>query len=504
MKFFKVIIIIFCLLLASVLGVGIYVFASVYDSTNNTPHEIVENDYSMNYIMNREIFHAVKEVNKNDSLDLVVNDYVINEVMYTFVKEINISSVEIKGVYCHYNDDNTYTFELPVNAFGINSVVRGKISLNGDKEWVNLVIHNIKLGSFSLTSSFLKGLVIDKIDTSSIENSLRKQNIESKIDLNNMVISISSDSIIDLAKKQIDEQSAGLFNVFLKTAIERGDLIKVLGGDDNQMGVKINTSLFNYEEVRDGSIYYPLDLESVKELTLSNEHYDASKASVLFNYYACGYDALIDEEKQQIDEMNLDKNYKGIKNPDSLSMADVIKEQSSIDQLAGILLNKSYSLEVSESQFNQLFSTLPMIGSSLVYTFEDDLVYLSVESVDMKIKENYFNIYVVVSLNGKRFVIDAGIESSSKNDSLVVGSLKTLRIGSVKVDESCLGDVMKYLKDMITQNWLSVDENNLTITIDLTSLITDNQLVGALIKNNFECTSYFDASKKLVLNYSMN
>lgn len=503
MKFFKIIIIIFCLLLASVLGVGIYVFASIYDSTNNTPHEIVENNYSMDYIMNREIFHAVKEVNKNDSLDLVVNDYVINEVMYTFVKEINISSVDIKGVYCHYNDNNSYTFEIPVSTYGINSVVRGNISINGDKEWVNLVINSVKLGKFSLTSSFLKGLVIDKIDTSSIENSLKKQDIDSKIDLTNMTISIRSDSLINLAKKQIDEQSAGLFNVFLKTAMERGDLIKVLDGKNNQMGVKINTSLFNYDDTRDGDIYYPLDLEKVKELTLSNENYDASKAAVLFNYYACGYDVLLDEEKQIIDEMNLDKNYKGVKNPDSLTMLEVIKEQSSIDQLAGILLNKKYSLEIRETQFNQLFSTLPMIGSSIVYTFEDDLVYLSVESVDMKIKENFFNIYVVVSLNGKRFVIDAGFESSSNNDSLVVGTLHTLRIGSVKVDESCLEDVMVYLKDMITQNWLSVDPNNLKITIDLTSLITDNQLIAALLKYNFECTSYFDASKKLVLNYSM-
>lgn len=475
----------------------------LYDNKDNTPKEIKENDYQVNYLIEREVYQSIKEINSNQGISLSLNDYVLNELLYAVISDFNVSGVTLKGVYCKQNEDQSYLIEIPVKVFGFDSVIRGKIKLEEKNNELIIKLENAKIGKFNLTNNFFKKNVFSKINVKEVEDSLLDQGIIAKINLSDFVISLDIDSCIDFLKKQFKGSSLELLDVAISTCKENPGLLSILTGENNQLGAYINTEKFEFDQVRDGNLNYPLDLESAKEMALNDQNYSNQYASELFNYYVSGYDPLTDEQKKVIDSFGLDNTYTGIKNSSSLSMKEIIDNQSSFDLLGGIITSGKFSLKVSEDNFNEMLSTLDIIGSSFVYTFENDFVYVTFEGISMNINRDYFDLSLILSLNGQRIVANVSFDSKSNNDSYVNGDLKELRIGEVKVNDQYLSQVFAYLKDILNEDWLVIDAENLKIKVDLTGMITDNQLISNLIRYNFSCTSSFSSDGYLEMNYSL-
>lgn len=498
---------IFLFLISFILVVAIIVCVVLgvmfYDNKDNTPKEIKENDYQVNYLVEREIYQSIKEINSNHGIALSLDDYALNELLYAIISEINVEGINIKGVYCQENTDQSYLIEIPVKVFGFDSVIRGKIKLEEKENELIIKLENAKIGKFNLTNNFFKKNVFSKINVQEVEDKLLDQGIIAKINFSDFVVSLDIDSCINFLKKQFKGSSLELLDVALSTCNENPGLLSILTGENNQLGVYINTEKFKYDQVRDGNLNYPLDLESAKEKTLNDQNYSDQYASELFNYYVSGYEVLTEDQKKVIDSFGLDTSYTGIRNSSTLTMKEIIEEQSSYSLLEGIITSGKFSLKISEDNFNELLSTLDIIGSSFVYSFENDFVYVTFEGISMNINKDYFDLSLILSLNGQRIVANVSFDSKSNNDSYINGDLKSLRIGEVTVDEKYLNQVFAYLKEILNEEWLVIDAENLKIKVDLTGMLTDNQLISFLLRNSFSCTSSFSSDGYMEMSYSL-
>jgi anionic cell wall polymer biosynthesis LytR-Cps2A-Psr (LCP) family protein len=88
MKVIKIILRVFLILLLviilSTVGLGLFIYFSVKDSSNNTPQSVIDNNYSTTQVIHNQM---VKSLNASSSdLELALDGEAINELVYAFMQ----------------------------------------------------------------------------------------------------------------------------------------------------------------------------------------------------------------------------------------------------------------------------------------------------------------------------------------------------------------------------------------------------------------------------------
>lgn len=485
-------ILVICLIL-----VGTLVFC-LFDKTNKTPDIIVNDESTLEDISNRKIFESLKNTKTEEKIALDFSDQELNLILYKALKSLNIPGISFEGVSITLEEDNTYDASFSLKASFFPTCIKGKMKLSEDENDLIFSLVNAKIGKIDLTNQLLKKYVFSKIDSTSISNSLNENGLKVTLDFKSLSLKIDKSSLMTFVEKNIS--STSLYEVVLETIISNSSIIEYHLGENNKLGGAINLSSLKYIETRDGNISYPLNLESSKEKALNNENINKDNVNALFNYYVSGYNDLDDENKEVIDSLSLSKEEKGIKNHDEIDMTKLISEQLSLSNLSGALASKSLQIEVTENDFNQLLSTQKIIGKSYALYYENDLAYISLDSINIDIKENTADIHVICSLNGCLISINLFLQFDENTASYIDGKLTSISIGNIKVEDKYIPTILEYLQSAINESWISFDATNQIMRIDLTGFISDNELVKALIANNFTCHSSFKEDK-LILQY---
>lgn len=492
------------ILVIAVILVGVLVF-SLMDNKDKTPTQVKETEYVSADFMSKKMYQSIKKINDDEEIYADLTDEEINVILYNSLISLDIPEIHFTGAYVKLIEEQKYEFKVSVKASFFPTSLSGQLILSQDENNLVFKFEKVKVGNVDLTFGMLKKFVYSKIDTSVIESSISSTGIECKLDLENLTLSISKQSIASLVKSSLSEEE--IYKVMIETIFSNKELLNYDLGKDNKLGVSINTSSLKYVDTRDGNIKYSLDLQEAKDKTLNDPHFSKENASLLFNYYVSGYASLEESDKEKADELGLNKSENGVKNNEEIDIGGIIAKQFNIDKLPEVLLNHSVSVSLSEDNFNQLFSTQDIIGKSIVFFFDNDFTYITLESLNIDIEENAARIYVTISINGYQLVINANFDFNENESFFIVGTLKNLYLGSVEIEEKYFSDILSYLNKSIAEDWISFIPNENKMKIDLGSFVSDNALVKKMLEYNFSCTSKFDKDKdgdKLILTYKSN
>lgn len=158
---------------------------------------------------------------------------------------------------------------------------------------------------------------------------------------------------------------------------------------------------------------------------------------------------------------------------------------------------------ITEDHFDQFFSTSEIIGQSYVLSFEDQIVFISCESLMMDIERNQMKLSVVLSVNGKRLIASLTFDSEDNPDSYIEGTLVDVSFGKDVFNPDLYDDLLSSVNDLINLNWLTIHPSERTVLVDLTAIFAENELIAQLIAMNFNCHSSFTEDGRLLMTYSM-
>lgn len=497
-KLIKIIVgLISTILVIAIILVGVACF-SLIDNKDKTPIEVKETEYVSEEFMAKKLYQSINNVNEDEEIYADLSDEEINVILYNSLISLNIPEIHFTGAYVKLIEEQKYEFKVSVKASFFPTSLSGKLVLNQDEDNLIFKFEKVKVGKVDLTFNLLKKFVYSKIDTSVIESSISTSGIDCKLDLENLTLSVSKKSLISLVESSLSEEE--IYKVMIETIFSNKELLNYDLGKDNKLGVSINTSSLKYVDTRDGNIKYSLNLQEAKNKTLNDSNFSKENASLLFNYYVSGYASLEDSDKEKADELGLNTSEKGVKNTEGVDVGGIIASQFSIDKLPEVLFNQSVSVSLSEENFNQLFSTQDIIGKSIVFFYDNDFTYITLESLNIDIENAQARIYVTISINGYRLVINANFDFKENESFFIIGTLKSLYLGSVQIEEKYFVDILTYLNNSINENWISFIPSENKMKIDLESFVSDNELVKKMMEYSFSCTSKFEKDN-LVLTY---
>ncbi|MDD7736288.1 MAG: hypothetical protein SOW55_02680 [Bacilli bacterium] len=497
-KLIKIIVgLISTILVIAIILVGVACF-SLIDNKDKTPIEVKETEYVSEEFMAKKLYQSINNVNEDEEIYADLSDEEINVILYNSLISLNIPEIHFTGAYVKLIEEQKYEFKVSVKASFFPTSLSGKLVLNQDEDNLIFKFEEVKVGKVDLTFNLLKKFVYSKIDTSVIESSISTSGIDCKLDLENLTLSVSKKSLISLVESSLSEEE--IYKVMIETIFSNKELLNYDLGKDNKLGVSINTSSLKYVDTRDGNIKYSLNLQEAKNKTLNDSNFSKENASLLFNYYVSGYASLEDSDKEKADELGLNTSEKGVKNTEGVDVGGIIASQFSIDKLPEVLFNQSVSVSLSEENFNQLFSTQDIIGKSIVFFYDNDFTYITLESLNIDIENAQARIYVTISINGYRLVINANFDFKENESFFIIGTLKSLYLGSVQIEEKYFVDILTYLNNSINENWISFIPSENKMKIDLESFVSDNELVKKMMEYSFSCTSKFEKDN-LVLTY---
>lgn len=497
-KLIKIIVgLISTILVIAIILVGVACF-SLIDNKDKTPIEVKETEYVSEEFMAKKLYQSINNVNEDEEIYADLSDEEINVILYNSLISLNIPEIHFTGAYVKLIEEQKYEFKVSVKASFFPTSLSGKLVLNQDEDNLIFKFEEVKVGKVDLTFNLLKKFVYSKIDTSVIESSISTSGIDCKLDLENLTLSVSKKSLISLVESSLSEEE--IYKVMIETIFSNKELLNYDLGKDNKLGVSINTSSLKYVDTRDGNIKYSLNLQEAKNKTLNDSNFSKENASLLFNYYVSGYASLEDSDKEKADELGLNTSEKGVKNTEGVDVGGIIASQFSIDKLPEVLFNQSVSVSLSEENFKQLFSTQDIIGKSIVFFYDNDFTYITLESLNIDIENAQARIYVTISINGYRLVINANFDFKENESFFIIGTLKSLYLGSVQIEEKYFVDILTYLNNSINENWISFIPSENKMKIDLESFVSDNELVKKMMEYSFSCTSKFEKDN-LVLTY---
>lgn len=465
-KLLKFIGVLIAFVLVVVLALGITLVCCLYDTSDKTPEEIRANAYPVEYLAERELFRSVKDIASTSSVDFSLDSTALNEIVYAVVSGLNVDPVKIEGAYCQIDEEGAVTAEIPVSVFGFKSCLKANLSAG------------------------------------QIEEQLKQIGFETTVDLENLTFTIGKSSLVGFLTDQVETGSESVYTVLLDDIFNDRN-ISYRCGDDSRIGFSVDVSDFAYDVVRDGEILYPIDYEFARESARNHEAFSEENAPALLNYYVLGYDRLPEEYVSIIDRLELDKNYPGVKNCDELDAGELILEQTAAMDLNQVILNREMDVYITEDHFDQFFSTSEIIGQSYVLSFEDQIVFISCESLMMDIERNQMKLSVVLSVNGKRLIASLTFDSKDNPDSYIEGTLVDVSFGKDVFNPDLYDDLLSSVNDLIDLNWLTIHPSERTVLVDLAAVFAENELIAQLIAMNFNCHSSFTEDGRLLMTYSM-
>lgn len=506
-KLFKILLILLLIIVLLLGGIFIYLAINLNDSTDNTPSEIKNNPKEVVEIFHKDAYKALN--NNNYKIDFTLNDYELNELFYNIVTKISIPNVTFTGCYVSFLDDGTMHLELNAKVFTFNSRVQGNLYLEDDGTNYTFTLKQGYLGNLEILNNPITKYAVSKMDVSSLENYFKEKQVTCDIDTSNLCFKFNKDSLIKLILNSTDdEKTKSLLNLLTSLLMEHEEIFTIELGKNKKVGFSINYETLLYKEENDGSITYPLNINSSIKNNLMTSFNQGiatySNLSSVLTYYINGYDNCSDTVKQDIDKTSLDKKNKGIKTTHSRTLSDYITYD--ISYLPSDIAQGEIEIELTKENFDSIFTSMEFIGTSIGFTNKSDVAYIEVESLHTLFGDGTFQITLVVNINGNRISIVGDFLENQSANYKISALLSSLRIGSLVLNEKEQKQVMEYLSVVTSEEeYLSFDPENKILTFDLSSTLNSSPILKVILTSLTNCELHFEDNSQggsLVMTFS--
>ena len=465
------------------------VFAlEVGDDTDNTIPAVREADLDTETIIQREIVRALDDAGEKDDIAFLLDEYTMNELLYSIVSRLEVPLATPIGAYAAYDEDGALQVEIPVKLAGaVRTCIKAGVKITYTDQVLRIKLENAFVGHFSCTSGIIHALIFNGKNEKNWQNALNDAGICCTLDLDDLTFSTTSAEISETIENLTKEDPNRLLYALLSDlCLNSPDMLEFSFGENQRYGVTVHADVLSYDAATDGTISYPLDIGSAAESTaaLIGKGLTSENASSVLHYYAAGYGALSDVEKEAVDALGLPKNNgMGVRSIPALTMVKVLADQAS-GPIASIT-NLAPTLIVSERNLNTIFAGLNVIGAGTVFCCGDKIAYVALESVNVTLDDQVLRACIVLNVNGKRLCGYVDTICPDSERMALNAQISELRLGKKVINEARTSLFLRYLNGVLaSENWISADAEERILTLDLEAVLSGMNEYKALLKLN--------------------
>lgn len=444
---FKLIGYLFVFIFIAVLGLSVYVVVQVSDSADNTIVSVRENNLSTKEVLSREMCISLDSVSSDSDFVFMLDELDMNELLFSFVEPLNKSGVYVSGAYFEYRDSDKLHLEVNGKVGFFSSRLQGTLKVEFVEKNLVFKLIDASLGNLEVINNFIVKSLIRSLK---IPN---EDSLNCSIDLDNLTISFSENNVLSIIDSFVNSDSKYLYNLLVHIAFSNDGIVDFCFGENGKLGFVLHSTNL----VNEGYVSYGLNLDSadIKALSL----YKESKANLdnlssVFNYYVLGYDSLSSYDKAIVDELNLSDKENGVKDFTKVKFNDIIASK-----IEGISSNKIDLL--TEDDFNLIFASLDMIGTSFAFSDSNKISYISIESLTSDISNNKLVFHLAINLNGFRTYLSVDFIQKSSHDLSMTLGVESIRFGNISLDDNSKNYFIRYLSMVLeNEDWISFDNND--------------------------------------------
>lgn len=486
-KIFKLIFVLIGILLLLAIVTVVVIGISIWDTTDRSDPEILENPRDLTELINEYAYDAVNRAKATEQISLLLTEKQLNTVLEAVRKEISIPLLKIRSLYAIYNEDGTVSLEGPISFFGFKSLIRAQLSIELDADGTILLdVSDIGLGHLGTNNFIVKNLVIRNIRTDKIEQSLSEAKIYLTLDMSEGIVhaSMSKAQTEKTVAELLPDETKDLVGAIADEVLGNEELFRLYFNDDAVIGAKVYLHELRYTQ----ALKYPLgnsrrDMNDVKAdmSTLIGEGIvNCENASTVLDFLVRGYEALPEEEQKVISSLSFlsvgirnAKDYNGIVNRSDLTMLKVFMDAAVTDpgSLVTIVTKGYYDITVTEENLNELLSSLDFIGTSFGFIKGQETAAISIVSLYADLSDDALTVYLVLDVDGICVYCTASASTEENRDALVTLRIDSLKLGTMAVTDEARHGLLQYLSKVLEVDFLSVDPDHETMSLDFSAYL---------------------------------
>ena len=480
-------IILIAIILTIIIGILVFDNSNRGEKTSNTTNDSIS-----------ELNYNALETTKDNKLSYTVDVITLNSLLGSLSNSINLNPVEITNMYTTYNnlddedlENDTITLYIPMKFFLYETCLISTMNIIEDDSSFTLRISDADLGKVNSNFFLVKGILDKSFNPQSVENELRKQEIETKCEFKDGVFSINieKNELLNTIIKYLDD------NILYKTIIdvikENPDLYNI-SFSGKEKGFVINLAQLSSTISNDKSFEKnsnPNEIIKKAEKLLENKIIDKTQTPYVVDYLVRGYYNLDSESKEIISKIDMSsiginnvKTYNGIIKRNDVNLVNVIAQS-----LIGFspLTNQSVNVDLSDDDINAIIDDQEIIGKTFSFIKDNKINYITIGSIYITSSYHKLLLTLIIDLNGKEIKMDFTLDASNiENGYVIKGTLTKAEIGSISLNNNEQIMLLEYLEQNINSNLLKIDSKAKTLSLDFDSYFNDSSLILSTIAKN--------------------
>lgn len=482
---FHLILILFIILLVAV---GVLLFMLI-DNSYSEP-DYLKNSETVDFNMNDMIASGLENTTDNKRFDISLSEEDLSILLKSTVLKLNetlsIFDIEFKTAYVDVLDTGNVKFISYLSIAFLNSSIKGDIDYELSNNELVINMSDFGIGKISITNGLLNILNISESLNTLLIDSLNSNDLSASFVDGTFTIRMSLHRVKDLLLQQLSTtKDSSLYNALLSLIFRVDYLISEVDTPD-KIGASINLEQLNFDNTTDLALPYSIDFDSAKDkvqILLNNGIISLSDADLVGTFLVKGYDKLSQTNKDKINNLDLSSigiydcsNWNGLILHNNKSITDVFIEQ--ITELQS-------SFKLTEESWNNILLQNDIIGQMYCFVRKDNdykVSYIAVESIYVDIKNNGFEFYITVSLNGESLIFNMVADEKETNGLKISLNIDKIRLGSVQLNNDEIYSILCYLENSIIEEWIVIDSNNKTIDIDFNSTFNSNPNISFILQ----------------------
>ncbi len=491
-------------LISIVIIAAVVLIIALYDGENVTNQEVIDKNLPIGLVINNILYDGTDEVQTTKKADLKIEERDLEQLLYPVIMEVNQegSPLNIYGIDVDV-ENGTYTLEVSFEIYDIfKSVLKANIKMDYSNNTFSLILNNAKVGS--ITISNLSSYIINYIDTNKLINDLHSKKIYVDIDFEQLKISITNDNFKKMISENIEGENKELISLLFDAFITNEDIMNISFGKDNLINALINFESMEYANEIIYNYAYNIIINNIKQL-LSDNTIDYTSVNLMFNYYVKGYESLSNQEKNQLDLIDLKKyysndvikNYKGILNKPSLTIEDYFSEIFLNKDLAELTDLFNSSIKLSDDFLTSLLQSFNFLGYSYAFSNENNEVgYLVIEQINLECDDQFIQIDLLVNINGFHLNFSASFDcvNNTEKGLNVSGKVKDVKLGDFQLTKEQNVELLSYLSSVLnSESWIKLNAKEEKILLDFSvvfsEIISKNNILQSFVGNRINSIS---------------
>ena len=488
-------------------AVGV-VFYLITDNDYSEP-DYLKDSNAVEFNIEEILSYGLVDTETSNKIKFSMSEKEINLVLKKATEKLNESFVEnatIRSIYINKGEGTKLTFVGYLQASSLSTSLKATLAYELINNELVFDLTEIKIGKIGVTTSLITSIIPSEKINNKVNEALLESGMKFDINSNSAKLSISLNSLKDMLLEELKDSSDYELYHTLISLMLRVDGILDETSDDGRVGFDINVSNLSFDETKDLSVPYSinfLDAKNKVERLLNEGVIEVADASLVSTFLVKGYNKLDDASKDKIK----DKDFSSIGiTSNILYQGDPVFSSSNKSSVIDIFISQITlpfgGLKLTEGNWNDILLQNDLVGQVFAFVRKEEdsykVSYVAIESCYVDTKDDSFELYLTVSLNGKSIVINFDVDSPEANGLRVDGTIESVRIGSITLNDEEVKALLTYLSVAISEKWIIIDPNMLEIDIDFTGIFTTNDTLRDFvalisgIKTKFVCSSEGD------------